>query len=150
LFNTEISLTLHSEVCISTTEKSVSLQHDKQSSFLFHFRHNHYLKVILKKTLIHVINEHPSFLSKMRCIDSFYFKNKSFLLLLHRNATLNSTQNRGMTSERTVLLPMFFLCTRQRLVKEGLQFSHSLHATSFQLEVQVLGLKICQIHSEFQ
>lgn len=92
----------------------------------------------------------------LRCDVSIRFLKKKttkpFFYCFIQNMTLNSTQNRGMTSECIVVLPMFSLRTRLHVVKEDLRFSHSLHATGIQLEVQLRGLclKICRNFSEFQ
>lgn len=79
---------------------------------VFYFNLDHYLKILLKETAIHIINE---------CL--LFLLCGLLIILLERNRFC-----------LLLILSMFFLSTSLHIVPGGSYFSHSFHATGFQLE----------------
>lgn len=110
--NTDISLTLHSELSISVTEHYMSLQHEEKSSFLFPFR-SWFVNFIKGKSYTHYKWIPP--LSFLLCgMLILFLKRNRFCLLL--------------------ILSMFSLCTSLHTGQGDSYFSHSFHASAFQLK----------------
>lgn len=123
LFNTDILVTLHSELSISIPEHHMSLQYKKKSSFLFHFR-SLFENFIKGNSYSHY---------KIMC--------GMLILLLKRNRF-----------SLLLILSILSLCTILHIVQGGFYISFiSYHKFSAgRMILQGFCLKICKNYSEFQ
>lgn len=110
MFNTDILLTLHSELSIFNTW--TPHEPPKRRKVVFYFNLDHYLKILLKETAIHIINKCLLFSFFMWHVDSSLKKKDSVFCWYYPCS----------------------LCTSLHTVQGGSYFSHSFHTTSFQLE----------------